>query len=90
MSSNLSTWAVAGEHVADESIDPQSVAMCLWIWSGAQARMEFFENHVLEISFRAGTTLTLSTMQEMLAYFEAQANEVACAPRHRYFGPRRR
>ncbi len=87
MSSNLSTWAVAGEHVADESNDPQSVAMCLWIWSGAQARMEFFENHILEISFRAGTTLTLSTMQEMLAYFEAQANELACAPRHRHFGP---
>ena len=87
MSSNLSTWAVADERVADESNDPQGVALCLWIWSGAQARMEFFENHLLEISFKAGTTLTLSTMQEMLAYFESAGKRLEGAPRHRHFGP---
>lgn len=76
MSSSLSTWPAAGEHVAEESNDPQSVALSLWAWSGAQARTEFFENHILEISFKAGTTLTLSTVQEILAYFEAQANDL--------------
>ncbi|GAA1496726.1 hypothetical protein GCM10009628_17290 [Paeniglutamicibacter kerguelensis] len=74
MSGNLSTWAVADERVADETNDPQGVALCLWIWSGAQARMAFFADDLLEIRFKAGTTLSLSTMMEMLDYFERQAS----------------
>ena len=76
MSADLSAWAVADELVIDEFNDSIRVPRCLWIWSGARSRMAFFEDHVLDIRFKAGTTLTLSSMQEMLAYFEKQENEL--------------
>ncbi|MFJ6416694.1 hypothetical protein [Paeniglutamicibacter sp. NPDC091659] len=49
---------------------------CLWTWSGSQARMAFFEDHVLEVCFQPGTILALSTLEEMLGYYEERADEV--------------